>query len=173
MKSYLIFLACNHVPRGPCWWCVGGQYNRMFSRRIYMKIEFSSQRREMLLFLILTHHQHGCRDIMCNLALYEQQWLRTGTSRSSALSIVPEQLAKRVWSAKSQSSLLNIFFSLSGFQSSLLILRLIKQQDGNVSWQWESAQKHDFRCPICLSAIAQTSCLICALHCQLTFPFCC
>ena len=30
---------------------VGGQYNRIFSRRIYMKIEFSSQRREMLLFL--------------------------------------------------------------------------------------------------------------------------
>ena len=29
---------------------VGGQYNRIFSRRIYMKIEFSSQRREMLLF---------------------------------------------------------------------------------------------------------------------------
>ena len=30
---------------------VGGQYNKIFSRRIYMKIEFSSQRREMLLFL--------------------------------------------------------------------------------------------------------------------------
>ena len=30
---------------------VWGQYNRNFSRRIYMKIAFSSQRREMLLFL--------------------------------------------------------------------------------------------------------------------------
>ena len=30
---------------------VCGQYNRIFSRRIYMKIAFSSQRREMLLFL--------------------------------------------------------------------------------------------------------------------------
>ena len=30
---------------------VGGQYNRIFSRRIYMKIEFSSQRGIMLLFL--------------------------------------------------------------------------------------------------------------------------
>ena len=30
---------------------VCGQYNRIFSRRIYMKIEFGSQRREMLLFL--------------------------------------------------------------------------------------------------------------------------
>ena len=30
---------------------VGGQYNRVFSRRIYMEMEFSSQRREILLFL--------------------------------------------------------------------------------------------------------------------------
>ena len=30
---------------------VGGQYNRNFARKIYMKIEFSSQRRDMLLFL--------------------------------------------------------------------------------------------------------------------------
>ena len=30
---------------------VGGQYKRIFSRRIYMKIELSFQRREMLLFL--------------------------------------------------------------------------------------------------------------------------
>ena len=30
---------------------VCGQYNRIFSRKIYMKIAFSSQRREMLLFL--------------------------------------------------------------------------------------------------------------------------
>ena len=32
---------------------VCGQYNRIFSRRIYMKIAFSSQRREMLLFLTI------------------------------------------------------------------------------------------------------------------------
>ena len=30
---------------------VCGQYNKIFSRRIYMEIAFSSQRREMLLFL--------------------------------------------------------------------------------------------------------------------------
>ena len=30
---------------------VGGQYNRIFSPIIYMKMEVSSQRREMLLFL--------------------------------------------------------------------------------------------------------------------------
>ena len=30
---------------------LGDQYNRIFPRRIYMKMEFSSQRREMLLFL--------------------------------------------------------------------------------------------------------------------------
>ena len=33
--------------------------------------------------------------------------------------------------------------------------------------------KHDFRCPICRSAIGQASCLICARRRQLTFPFCC
>ena len=49
------FLACNHVTRQPCWWCVSGQYNRCFFRRIYMKIEFSSQRRETLFVL---NHQH-------------------------------------------------------------------------------------------------------------------
>ena len=31
---------------------VGGQYNKIFSRRIYLKMEFSSQKREMLLFFI-------------------------------------------------------------------------------------------------------------------------
>ena len=31
---------------------VGGQYNRIFSRRIYLKMEFSSEKREMLLFFI-------------------------------------------------------------------------------------------------------------------------
>ena len=41
------FLVCNHVTRRPCW----GQYNRNFAGKINMKIEFSSQRREMLLFL--------------------------------------------------------------------------------------------------------------------------
>ena len=38
-----LFLACNHVTRRPCLWCVGGQYNRIFSRNIYMKIGFSSR----------------------------------------------------------------------------------------------------------------------------------
>ena len=55
---------------------------------------------------------------------YGQQRHRTGTSRSHASKIVrhivPDRLAKRVWWTKSQSSLLNIYFSLSGFQSSLL-----------------------------------------------------
>ena len=44
---------------------VGGQYNIIFSRRIYSKIGFSSQRREMFLFLTPTHHQHGRREVMC------------------------------------------------------------------------------------------------------------
>ena len=33
--------------------------------------------------------------------------------------------------------------------------------------------KHDFRFPVCRSAIGQASCLICACRRQLTFPFCC
>ena len=36
---------------GPCWGHVGGQYSSIFSRIVYLKIEFSSQSREMLLFL--------------------------------------------------------------------------------------------------------------------------
>ena len=44
---YSIFLICNHVTRRPCWWST----IEFFSWRIYMKIEFSFQRREMLLFL--------------------------------------------------------------------------------------------------------------------------
>ena len=63
------FLACNHMTRRPCWWCVGGQYNRTFSQRIYMKIGFSSQRKEMLLLLTLTHHQHCRRDVTCKPAI--------------------------------------------------------------------------------------------------------
>jgi len=34
-----------------------------------MKIAFSSQRRQMLLFLTLTHHQHGHRDVTCKPAI--------------------------------------------------------------------------------------------------------
>ena len=48
-------LACSHVTRRPCWRCVGGQYNTLFFRRIYMKMEFSSQRREMLFVLDYQH----------------------------------------------------------------------------------------------------------------------
>ena len=65
----ILFLACNHVTRRSCWWCVGGQYNRAIPRRIYMKIGFSSQRREMLLFLTLTHYQQGRCDVTCKPAI--------------------------------------------------------------------------------------------------------
>ena len=57
-----LFLACNHVTRRPCWWCVGGQYNRIFSHRIYMKVGFSPQRRETLLFL--TQHTTNMAAVM-------------------------------------------------------------------------------------------------------------
>ena len=64
-----LFLACNHLTRRSCWWCVGGQYNRAIPRRIYMKIGFSSQGREMLLFLTLTHYQQGRSDVTCKPAI--------------------------------------------------------------------------------------------------------
>lgn len=66
----ILFLACNHVIRRLCWWCVGGQHNRIFYWRIYMKIRFSSQRNEMILLLTLTHHQRGCRDVTCKQAIF-------------------------------------------------------------------------------------------------------
>ena len=40
-----------------------------FLTRIYMKIELSSQRREMLLFLTPTHHQNDRRDVTCKPAM--------------------------------------------------------------------------------------------------------
>ena len=45
-----------------------------------------------------------------------------GTSRSHTSNIVPAKLAERVWCTKFQSSLLDIYFRLSGFQPSLLLI---------------------------------------------------
>ena len=45
-----------------------------------------------------------------------------GTSRSHTSNIVPAKLAERVWCPKFQSSLLNIYFRLSGFHPSLLLI---------------------------------------------------
>ena len=47
---------------------------------------------------------------------------RNGTSRSHTSNIAPEWFAKRGWWNKSQTSLLIIYFRLSGFQSSLLFI---------------------------------------------------
>ena len=44
-----LFLTCNHLTRGSYWWCVGGHYSRMLFLRIYMKMGFSSRRREIVL----------------------------------------------------------------------------------------------------------------------------
>ena len=43
LADITLLLVCNHMTRRPCW----SQYNRNFAR----KIEFSSQMRDMLLFL--------------------------------------------------------------------------------------------------------------------------
>ena len=55
-------------------------------------------------------------------AWFEQRRTRTGTSRSQTSNILSERLAERVWYPKSQSSLLNIYFLISGFSSSLLLI---------------------------------------------------
>ena len=58
---------------------VGDQSNRIFSRRIYMKIEFSSQRREILLFLTTNMER---RDVTCKPVITQPMW---GDSRQSGI----------------------------------------------------------------------------------------
>ena len=55
----------------------------------------------------------SCVDMKSYPAWYEQQWPGN---------IVVEQLAERIWYTKFQSSLLNIFFHLGGFQSLLPLI---------------------------------------------------
>ena len=61
-------------------------------------------------------------DLQNTPAWFEQRRPRTGTSRSHTSNILSERLAERVWYPKSQSSLLNIYFLISGFSSSLLLI---------------------------------------------------
>ena len=89
-KRYCLFLACNHVTRRLCWWCVGGQYNRIVSRTSYLKIGSGSQKREMLLFLTLTHHHHGCRDVMCKPAGNWRNIARRGSEEGTGPRYEPE-----------------------------------------------------------------------------------
>jgi len=61
-------------------------------------------------------------DLQNTPAWFEKGRPRTGTSRSHTSNFLPERLALRVWCTKSQSSLLNIYFHISGFSSSLLLI---------------------------------------------------
>ena len=65
-------------------------------------------------------------DLQNTPAWFEQRRPRTGTSRSHTSNILSERLAERVWYPKSQSSLLNIYFLISGFSSSLLLIYLLR-----------------------------------------------
>ena len=47
---------------------VGGQYNSIFSRKNYMKMEFSSQSERNAFVL---DHQHGRRDVTCKPAVWQ------------------------------------------------------------------------------------------------------
>ena len=55
----------------------------------------------------------------------EQHWPRVKTSRSHTSNIVLARLAERVWYTKFQFTILSTYFLLSGFQVSLLLIRLI------------------------------------------------
>ena len=72
----------------------------------------------------------------------EQQWNRTGTSRSHMSNMVPERLTERVWWTKSQSSLLNIYYFLSWSQSSFLLtsvrVRYLLTMNQNLTDMWRS-----------------------------------
>ena len=52
-----------------------------------------------------------------------------GTSSSHTSNTAPARLAERVWYTKLQSLLLNFYFCLSGFQSSLLLIFFHNQQN--------------------------------------------
>ena len=56
------------------------------------------------------------------LVQYEQQRPLTAQSRSRAANIVPAWLAERIWCTKFQSLLFIIYFHLTGFQASLLLI---------------------------------------------------
>ena len=52
---------------------------------------------------------------------YGTVWTASGQSRWHASNIVSERLVERAWWTESKASLMNIYFRLSGFQSSLQI----------------------------------------------------
>ena len=63
-----------------------------------------------------------CANIKSSLVPYEQQRHITGTSYSRTLNIVLERLAERVCCLDSRYSLLNVYFHLIWFKSSLLLI---------------------------------------------------
>ena len=74
---------------------------------------------------MLTQYRIGFgADMKGNPVCYEQQQHATDTSRLHTSNIVQEGLAERVWFSKSQSLLLilNIYYRLSGFQSTFLTI---------------------------------------------------
>ena len=76
---------------------------------------------------------------------YEQQRHRTGTSPSDTYTsnIMPEQLAERGLfqsQSQSQSSLLKIYFPVSGFQSSFLLIHFRHRTECLITLQQSVAQ---------------------------------
>ena len=76
-------------PYLPRWDHVGGQYSSIFSRIIYMKIEFSPQRREMLLFLttnMAAVMSHANQQELCGVLLFTC-FIKISSKKNSSLSI--------------------------------------------------------------------------------------
>ena len=61
-------------------------------------------------------------DLIAFVPVQSEQQQLGGAQALHTLNIVPARLAERVWCTKIQSSLLNIYFRLCGFQFSLLLI---------------------------------------------------
>ena len=70
-------------------------------------------------------------DLQNTPAWFELRRPRTETSRSHTSNILPERLPGRVCCTKSQSSLLNIYFHISGFSSYSFTLSLVYHKQWN------------------------------------------
>ena len=135
---------------------VEGQHNRNFSQRISMKIEFSSQRREMLLFLTswpLTwlswcHVQpSNTFNVQCNIE--ERLWELTNWSPKGNTLIFYWILPTNfLWKCTAEISLKNFFVdvgALKGWKTRCNTIRtFVIQQDANIKWPGAMDWKFSF-----------------------------
>ena len=87
---------------------------------------------------------------------------------SFALYLLHSPLSQRPQQAKTSRSA-----SLTGSITIISLLLATERERQLTTGKRAERTVHDFRCPICRSAIGQAGCLICARRRQLAFPFCC